>query len=62
LTVTAGKKNQKKRFKTTKNTVQKHAFTPLNKSKRGGSVADWLARWTQVQKRLGSNRGCDVVG
>jgi len=62
LTVTAGKKKQKKRFKTTKNTVQKHAFTPLNKSKRGGSVAEWLARWTQAQKGLGSNSSRDVVG
>jgi len=27
-----------------------------------GSVAEWLARWTRVQKGLGSNRSCDAVG
>jgi len=27
----------------------------------GGSVAEWLARWTQVQKGLGSNCSRDVV-
>jgi len=29
---------------------------------RGGSVAEWLACWTQAQKSLGSNRSCDAVG
>jgi len=28
----------------------------------GGSVAEWLACWTQAQKGLGSNRGRDAVG
>ena len=27
-----------------------------------GSVAEWLACWTQAQKGLGSNRSCDTVG
>jgi len=27
-----------------------------------GSVADWLACWTQAQKGLGSNRSWDAVG
>ena len=31
-------------------------------SKRGGSVAEWLACWTQAQKGLGSNRSSDAVG
>jgi len=29
---------------------------------RGGSVAEWLACWTQAQKGLGSNRSRDAVG
>jgi len=29
---------------------------------RGGSVAEWLARWTQAQKGPGSNRSRDAVG
>jgi len=28
----------------------------------GGSVAEWLACWTRVQKGLGSNRSRDAVG
>jgi len=28
----------------------------------GGSVAEWLACWTQAQKGLCSNRSRDVVG
>jgi len=28
----------------------------------GGSVAEWLACWTQAQKGLGSNRSRDPVG
>jgi len=28
----------------------------------GGSVAEWLARWTQAQKGPGSNRSRDAVG
>jgi len=27
----------------------------------GGSVAEWLACWTQAQKSLGSNRSCKAV-
>ena len=30
--------------------------------KKGGSVAEWLACWTQAQKGLGSNRSRDAVG
>ena len=29
---------------------------------RGGSVAEWLACWTQAQKDPGSNRSRDAVG
>ena len=29
---------------------------------QGGSVAEWLACWTQAQKGLGSNRSSDAVG
>jgi len=29
---------------------------------KGGSVAEWLAYWTQVQKGPGSNRSRDAVG
>jgi len=28
----------------------------------GGSVAEWLAGWTQAQKGPGSNRSRDAVG
>jgi len=28
----------------------------------GGSIAEWLACWTQAQKGLGSNRSRDAVG
>jgi len=28
----------------------------------GGSVAEWLACWTQAQKGPGSNRSRDTVG
>ena len=31
------------------------------KDKRGGSVAEWLACWTQAQKGLGSNRMTHVT-
>ena len=30
--------------------------------KIGGSVAEWLACWTQAQKGPGSNRSRDAVG
>jgi len=29
--------------------------------RQGGSVAEWLACWTQAQKGLGSNRSRDAV-
>jgi len=29
---------------------------------KGGSVAEWLACWTQAQKGLGSNRNRNTVG
>ena len=28
----------------------------------GGSVAEWLACWTQAQKGLGTNRSRDALG
>jgi len=28
----------------------------------GGSVAEWLACWTEVQKGPSSNHSCDAVG
>ena len=31
-------------------------------SPQGGSVAEWLACWTQAQKGPGSNRSRDAVG
>jgi len=31
-------------------------------SHKGGSVAEWLACWTQAQKCLGSNRSRNTVG
>jgi len=33
-----------------------------NSNPVGGSVAEWLACWTQAQKGLGSNRSRDAVG
>jgi len=38
-----------------------HSKNSLNWN-MGGSVAEWLACWTQTQKGLGSNRSCDAVG
>jgi len=35
---------------------------PVNTPSPGGSVAEWLACWTQAQKGPGSNRSCDAVG
>ena len=29
---------------------------------KGGSLAEWLACWTQAQKSPGSNRSRDAVG
>ena len=36
------------------------AYTHSNS--QSGSVAEWLACWTQAQKGPGSNRSCDAVG
>ena len=36
-------------------------FFCLSPMSRGGSVAEWLACWTQAQKGLGSNRSRDAV-
>jgi len=35
---------------------------PYRKNATGGSVAEWLACWTQAQKGPGSNRSRDAVG
>jgi len=35
---------------------------PARGSIKGGSVAEWLACWTQAQKGPGSNRSRDAVG
>ena len=38
-------------------------YTGTNRANWGsGSVAEWLARWTEAQKGLGSNRSRDAVG
>jgi len=34
----------------------------FSNSNRGGSVAEWLACWTQAQKDLCSNRSREAVG
>jgi len=34
----------------------------FSKAEKSGSVAEWLACWTQAQKGLGSNRSRDAVG
>jgi len=39
--------------------MNKMSFSSGNK---GGSVAEWLACWTQAQKGPGSNRSRDAVG
>ena len=36
--------------------------TLMHTTQPGGSVAKWLACWTQAQKGLGSNRSRDAVG
>jgi len=36
--------------------------SPLVPARVGGSVAEWLACWTQAQKGLGLNRSRDAVG
>ena len=37
------------------------AFINTHMHTTGGSVAEWIACWTQAQKGLGSNRSRDVV-
>jgi len=37
------------------------AFYMSLATQQGGSVAEWLACWTQAQKGLGSNRSRDAV-
>jgi len=41
-----------------------HAVQPTRRLRlyTGGSVAEWLACWTQAQKGPGSNRSRDAVG
>jgi len=36
--------------------------TPSSTILQGGSVAEWLACWTQAQKGPGSNHSRDAVG
>ena len=43
------------------NIGQDHSVWP-HVQHQGGSVAEWLACWTQAQKGLGSNHSCDPVG
>ena len=38
------------------------AIHKTNNNHMGGSVAEWLACWTQAQKGPGSNRSRDAVG
>jgi len=42
--------------------VQETAINEKSCKRGGGSVAEWLAFWTQAQKGLGSNRSSDAVG
>jgi len=35
---------------------------PLVITPRGGTVAEWLACWTQAEKGVGSNRSREAVG
>ena len=41
--------------------LYRHTFVPYSVA-NGGSVAEWLACWTQAQKGPGSNRSRDAVG
>jgi len=41
---------------------RKPSFKQFVRLNEGGSVAEWLACWTQAQKGLGSNRSRDDVG
>jgi len=42
--------------------AQSSCLVPRRIVQCGGSVTEWLACWTQAQKRLGSNRSRDAVG
>jgi len=48
--------------KTGKYAVAQVTISTLYTLHQGGSVAEWLACWTQAQKGRGSNRSRDVVG
>jgi len=39
-----------------------YKYISLSHEAVGGSVAEWLACWTQAQKGPGSNRSRDAVG
>ena len=39
-----------------------NSFDLTIRNEGGGSVAEWLACWTQAQTGLGSNRSRDAVG
>ena len=45
-----------------RNQVQKYMTVITGYCSPGGSVAVWLACWTQAQKGLGLNRSRDAVG
>jgi len=50
------------RHLTCKRPICTAAFCIITPAPRGGSVAEWLACWTQAQNGLGSNRSRDAVG
>jgi len=41
--------------------LYRHTSVPYGRAE-SGSLAEWLACWTQAQKGLGSNRRRDAVG
>ena len=51
----------KARFRNSLNKISLRIYTEYQ-CFLGGSVAEWLACWTQAQKGLGSNRSRDAVG
>jgi len=42
--------------------INVHCFVLQLVDTKGGSVAEWLACWTQARKGMGSNRSRDAVG
>ena len=42
--------------------ILQDSFVVFIHSHTGGSVAEWLACWTQAQKGPGSNRSRDAIG